>query len=307
MLVAGFYGSFYVPAVQTEFSHHVVEMMNTMAWGIGLGALFIFLLSYVPQKAFEKYVKPDDSLKGILKAVAAGVVFDLCSHGILFVAMNLYKRGLTLPQVMAFLVASPWNSLSLTLVLASLVGWGWTGVFIVLSAVIAIVTGIMFRIFLQKGILKEVKAAAQDEDASESSQPDTFWQRLTDCFSEMRMILKWLFIGVILASLMRFAIPTDMYEYAFGATLLGLLITLLVATVLEVCSEGSAPIAADILTRASAPGNSFAFLMAGVATDYTEIMVLKDTTKSWKIALFLPLITLPQTLVFAVLLNMFAT
>ena len=56
---------------------------------------------------------------------------------------------------------------------------------------------------------------------------------------------------------------------------------------MEVCSEGSTPIAADLLTRAKAPGNSFAFLMTGVSTDYTEIMVLKDTTRSLKVALFL--------------------
>lgn len=77
------------------------------------------------------------------------------------------------------------------------------------------------------------------------------------------------------------------------------------ATVLEVFSEGSTPIAADIFTRAKAPGNGFAFLMAGVATDYTEIMILKDTTKSWKLALFLPLITVPQVLLVAWLINIY--
>ena len=49
--------------------------------------------------------------------------------------------------------------------------------------------------------------------------------------------------------------------------------------------------------------NSFAFLMAGVSTDYTEIMVLKETTKSWKIALFLPLISLPQIVLVAWVIN----
>ncbi|KZZ15662.1 hypothetical protein A3750_24175 [Oleiphilus sp. HI0079] len=57
------------------------------------------------------------------------------------------------------------------------------------------------------------------------------------------------------------------------------------------------------MTRANAPGNSFAFLMGGVATDYTEIMVIKETTSSWKTALFLPLLTLPQVFVVAWLLN----
>jgi hypothetical protein len=46
--------------------------------------------------------------------------------------------------------------------------------------------------------------------------------------------------------------------------------------------------------------------MTGVATDYTEIMVLKDTTKTWKIPLFLPLITVPQVLVVAWVMNVFS-
>lgn len=71
----------------------------------------------------------------------------------------------------------------------------------------------------------------------------------------------------------------------------------------EFCSEGSTPIAAGILTRAKAPGNGFAFLMAGVATDYTEIMILKDTAKSWKLALSLPLITAAQVLLVVWLIN----
>ena len=39
------------------------------------------------------------------------------------------------------------------------------------------------------------------------------------------------------------------------------------------------------------------------SNDYTEIMVLKETTKSWKIALFLPLLTVPQVMLIAWLMN----
>ena len=42
---------------------------------------------------------------------------------------------------------------------------------------------------------------------------------------------------------------------------------------LATLSAGSSPIAADLVNRANAPGNGFAFLMAGVATDYTEIIL----------------------------------
>ena len=97
--------------------------------------------------------------------------------------------------------------------------------------------------------------------------------------------------------------PAESFETLFGPTLVGLGLTLIAATVIEVCSEGSAPIAADILTRAGAPGNSFAFLMTGVSTDYTEIVSLRETTKSWKTALFLPLVTLPQIVLLAIVMN----
>ena len=92
---------------------------------------------------------------------------------------------------------------------------------------------------------------------------------------DARVVIKWLMFGVLLFSLVRALMPPEMFSDYFGPTFLGLLLTVLVATILEVCSEGSTPIAADILTQAKAPGNGFAFLMSGVATDYTEIMIFK--------------------------------
>ena len=117
--------------------------------------------------------------------------------------------------------------------------------------------------------------------------------------------MRWILFGVCLASAIRAIASPETFAAFFGPTLLGLGMTIAVATVLEVCSEGSTPVAADILNRAGAPGNSFAFLMGGVATDYREVMVLRATTSSWKIALFLPLISLPQVIFLAWLINTF--
>jgi uncharacterized membrane protein YraQ (UPF0718 family) len=62
----------------------------------------------------------------MFRATLAGVCLDLCSHGILAVGMKLYERGASTGQVMAFLLASPWNSFSLTLILFGLIGVSWT-------------------------------------------------------------------------------------------------------------------------------------------------------------------------------------
>jgi hypothetical protein len=119
------------------------------------------------------------------------------------------------------------------------------------------------------------------------------------------MILRWIFFGIIIASLIRTFIPMDAFATYFGPTIAGLGLTLLVATILEVCSEGSVPVAGDILTRAAAPGNAFTFLMAGVATDYTEILALKETTRSWKASILLPMVTVPQVLIISYIMNIF--
>lgn len=78
------------------------------------------------------------------------------------------------------------------------------------------------------------------------------------------MIIKWLVFGGILSSLVQSFIEQELLAQYFGPSLFGLCMTLVVTTLLEVCSEGASPLAADLLNKAGAPGNSFTFLMAGV-------------------------------------------
>jgi uncharacterized membrane protein YraQ (UPF0718 family) len=75
--------------------------------------------------------------------------------------------------------------------------------------------------------------------------------------------------------------------------------------VLEVCSEGTSPIAFEIFAKTGVLGNPFIFLMAGVATDYTEIGLLWSNIGK-RTALWLPAITVPQILLLGFLLNAYA-
>ena len=300
-----------------ELTHSIFELMNTIWWGVLIGILMIAVLGRVPREFVMSALGTKSGSGGIVRATIAGVLLDLCSHGVLMVGAKLYERGASTGQVIAFLVSSPWNSLSLTLILIALIGMPWTIAFVVFSMIIAIITGILFDRFVAKGVLPA------NPNILDLPAEFRFWReanrrsrelRITGPYiaetllagiKESRMVLRWILFGVVLASLVRAFVSPEMFETFFGPTLLGLGVTIIVATILEVCSEGSTPIAADILTRAGAPGNSFAFLMGGVATDYTEIMILKDTTQSWRIALFLPLITLPQVILLGWLINVF--
>jgi len=227
------------------------------------------------------------------------------------VGAKLYERGASAGQVMAFLIASPWNSISLTLILVGLLGLGWTLAFIALSLIIAVLTGLAFDGLERRSVIPSNHTlAAQTADLQWRTLLDTFdtsprgiLETLVRGLRGSRMVLRWLAFGLVAAALIRALLTADDFATWFGPSLMGLLLTLLGAAVFEVCSEGSVPIAADLMNRAHAPGNSFTFLLAGVATDYTEVMVLKETTRSWRIALLLPAITVPQVLLVGFLLN----
>ncbi|WP_411825996.1 permease [Luteolibacter sp. AS25] len=299
-----------------RLSSSTTMLLAEMWWGLALGIIAVGLLSRIPREFIMSALGRHPGIRGLLRATGAGLLLDLCNHGILLVGMTLYKRGATLGQTMAFLIASPWNSLSLTLILAALIGWPWTFLFIFASGAVALISGLLFEKLVEKGILpdnpnrcelpedfrffQQAKLQLKALDWSPRMIPDLLWEGLKGS----RMILRWLLFGTLLAAVIQVFVPTDIFSEYFGPTIIGLCFTLLAATIIEVCSEGSTPIAADLFTRAAAPGNAFTFLMTGAATDYTEIMALRETTRSWKISLFLPLLTVPQILIISWIMNM---
>ena len=298
-------------------AHGVQELFDRMWWGIAIGVVFVGLLARIPRNLVMSVLGHRQGFVSLLRATLAGVFLDLCSHGILAVGMKLYERGASSGQVMAFLLASPWNSFSLTLILFGLIGVGWTLLFIALSLLIGLLTGWIFDVAVQRGTLPA--NPYRDLPDAEARVTDLWaefrrgWQfsgaglgrLLADGLSGSRVVIRWSLFGILLAAMIRVLMPEENFAGWFGATAGGLWLTLLAATVIEVCSEGTTPVAADLMNRGGAPGNAFTFLMAGVATDYTELVSIRETTASWKIALFLPLVSVPQIMLIGFLLNRF--
>ena len=298
-----------------HFVQTILQIFSDMWWGIVLGIVIIGMMSKIPRDFFTGMMGGGDRFSGLLRAVFGGLLLDLCCHGILLVAAKLYERGVSYPQVVTFLVASPWNSISLTLILIGLIGFQWTMLYILGSVIIALTTGIILQRMVKNGRLpvnpntqdidenfdfkREIKETLSTVRFSRSGMIDI----LVSGWRDGKMIIKWLLFGTIIAASLRTFVPADVFAQWLGPSIAGLFMTLIIATIIEVCSEGSAPVAGEIVTNAHAPGNGFTFLMAGVATDYTELMVIREFTKSWTMALALPMITVPQVLLLGWLMN----
>ena len=302
-----------VPVVQ-QFAASVFTLINTMWVGIALGMLAVGLLGKVPREIVVALLG-NRGLRGILRATCAGVLLDVCNHGTLLIGARLYERGVGIGQVMAFLIASPWNSLSLTFILIALIGLPWTLLFVLCSMVIAVITGLVFAVLEARGWIvsnphcadfaEDFRLLPQARARLKAFRPSVAWfaSVLSESVRASRSVVRWILFGVVVAALVQTFVNTAHWQHYFGPTMIGLLLTLGAASVMEVCSEGMAPLASDLFHRARAPGNGFLFLMAGAATDYTEILVLKNVTRSLRIALLLPVVTVPQTVLLAWLMN----
>ena len=318
LFVCGMAVHFLVPSAPKwlmTYGHGCAELLSRAWWGLLFGIVAVAVIGRFPRELVAAVLGKGGTVSGLFRAVGAGVMLDLCNHGILMVGMGLYKRGASLGQTIAFLIASPWNSLSLTLILAALIGWKWMIAFILLSMLVAIITGwVVDRLVIAgkipanpnatdlpigyrvgpavKGVLRSLKPGISN-----------YMMLAREGLAGSRMVLRWILFGFVLTALIRALVPEAAFAQWFGPTIAGLFLTLFATTLIEVCSEGSSPIAADILNRAHAPGNAFVFLMAGAATDYTELLSLREATRSWKAALALPLISTPQVLLIGWLLQ----
>jgi len=287
-------------------------------WALLLG-LFIggVIDRFIPQE-YVSHVLASSKKRTILHAVLYGFLMSVCSHGILALAIQLHKKGASTPSVVTFLLASPWANLPITLILISFFGLIQALYIIIAALVIAVNTGLVYLLLENAGLVeKNIHSVDTPEDfsiwkdikernknyrfSSEQLRSDTKGI-YKGAVTLANMVLWWILIGMGLASLAGAYIPSEFFNQYMGPSFGGMMVTLLVATILEVCSEGTAPLAFEVYRQTGALGNALVFLMAGVATDYTEIGLLWANV-GHKTAIWLPIIAVPQIILFGIIAN----
>ncbi|MFA5134837.1 MAG: permease [Patescibacteria group bacterium] len=292
-----------------KLNESLTDYLKLIWWAILLGFVLGGIIDFfIPEGFIFKYLGRKRK-RSLLFAVAAGFLMSACSHGILAIAIQLYKKGANIPAVITFLLASPWANLPVTILLFGFFGWKAL-LFILAAVVIALITGLIYMALERAQMIEPSRIVPPEMQAYEWNHIKNFKFKtalrgtINGAIKLANMVLWWLIIGTVLAAVIGAYVPEHVFHNYFGPTLFGLVLTLLAATVIEVCSEGSAPIAFELFTKLGVLGNPFVFLMAGVATDYTEIGLLW-TNIGKKTALWLPVVAVPQIVAVGILFNAF--
>jgi hypothetical protein len=300
---------------RSAFLTYVEKIWWAVALGLVLGGVIDY---YVPREYISKILSRKSPMT-IINAVFLGFLMSACSHGILALSIQLHKKGASNPAVVSFLLASPWANFTITVMLVAF--FGAKGIFIIASAIlVAIITGFIYMLLekynligrnsntitVPKGfsIIADMRRRRREYKFSLDTLRRDISGVAQGTAALSQMVLWWIILGVCIASIAGAYISIAFFHKYMGPTALGLLVTLMLATVIEVCSEGSSPLAFEIYRQTGALGNSFVFLMAGVATDYTEIGLLW-TNVGRRVALWLPVVTVPQILALGYIANKF--
>ncbi|MBI1953561.1 MAG: permease [Candidatus Omnitrophica bacterium] len=306
------------PAAQ-PVSDSLWDYLRRAGWAVLLGlAIGGAIERYVPKEYISLWLA--GRRRGtVLTSAGLGFLASSCSHGCLALSMELYRKGASVPAVITFLLASPWASLSMTLLIVSLMGF--KGLLIVVLALgVAVLTGLIFQGLEARGLLASnpntVPAAegfsiGADFKRRFRRRRWTVSTLLADAQGIFRggwelgqMVLFWVAVGFSLSAVLGSAVPSHWWAKYLGPTPLGLLITLAFAAAIEVCSEGTAPLAVELYRKSGALGNAFGFLMAGVVTDFTELAVVWKNLGRQAVG-WLLLATLPQIFLLGMLMNLF--
>ena len=244
----------------------VCEMAPYLLLGFFIaGVLHVF----VPQYFYRRYLSKDNKLS-VLWAALLGIPLPLCSCGVIPTAIGLRNEKASKGAIASFLIATPQTGIDSILATFSLMGLG----FAIVRPVAALITGVCGGLLVNR-LVREDDLPADCSSACETERGGRLWRVLKYAYYDMiRDIGLRLVIGLVVAALIQVVVP-DRFFLQFGSQpLLQMLVILIIAIPMYICSTGSIPVAAALMMKGLSPGAALVMLMAGPAVNLASILVV---------------------------------
>ena len=251
----------------------LLEVTGAMSPYLLLGFLIAGVLHvFVPKRFYAKYLSRDNKWS-VLWAALLGVPLPLCSCGVIPTAVGLKNEGASKGAVASFLIATPQTGIDSILATFSLMGLG----FAVVRPVAALVTGVCGGLLVNRFAGGGITVVPTDCTCA-VERGNRLWRVLKYAYFDMiQDIGLRLLIGLLVAALINVVVP-DEFFLSFGKQpLLQMLVILVVAVPMYICSTGSIPVAAALMMKGLSPGAALVMLMAGPAVNIASILVVKKS------------------------------
>ena len=280
----------------------VIEALPFVLFGcIVSGALQVFL---TPERV--KRLLPKNKLLSICVGSILGFFFPSCECGIVPIVHQFVKKGvpeytafafmLTAPVINPIVMISTYIAFSNSI---KFVAWRVLG-----SLLIAFVVGIWLAYINKQPILKRemISECCGDDTMTEPVQAkknQSFWknsfQVLSHSIDEFFDTGRYLIFGSLLAATMQTYLPTGAILQLGHTKILAVIVLLLLAAILSLCSEADAFIGSSLLSLFGT-GPVIGFLVFGPVVDIKNLLMMKRYFNSSFIVKFVSIITVVVTI-----------
>lgn len=248
------------------------------------GALQVFL---TPERVTK--ILPKNKLASIAMGCGLGVFFPSCECGIVPIVNQFVKKDVPVYTAFAFMLTAP--IVNPIVIFSTFIAFGNSAKFAFLrvlgSLLVAMVVGVWLAYFSKQEILKTQLITASEDThqghhhghAHDTGSEKRKWSHqirhlLQHSIDEFFDTGRYLIIGGLIAAAMQTYLPTGMMLTLGSTKFLAVLVMLVLALTMSLCSEADAFIGSSLLSLFDA-GPVVGFLVFGPMVDIKNLLMMK--------------------------------
>lgn len=284
--------------LSTAFVSIVLEALPFVMLGSLVGGI---IEVFVSREAVSKLFKGRSSNAAFLSALM-GVVFPVCECAVIPVTRRLLHKGVPFSVAVAYLLAGPIVNPLVAASTAMAYGWNWRAVAIrlglgyIIAVTVALVVG---RFFPGKSAILSTDALAEEPDAQHVHAPAQprrgmaarVMEALSHAADDFLYVGQFLIIGAYVAGLCQMSISREGFVALAQTPALTILLMMLLAIALNLCSEADAFVAASF--QGILPFSAqMSFMVLGPMLDIKLIAMYLSFVKKRALALMIGLMVI---------------
>ncbi|HEO6435348.1 TPA: permease [Streptococcus agalactiae] len=259
-------------------------------------ALPFVLLGTILSGIIEIFITPDivnkflpkNKFLRVLFGTFVGFVFPSCECGIIPIINRFLEKKVPSYTAVPFLATAP--IINPIVLFATYSAFGNSIRFLILrfvgATIVAIALGVMLAFLVDDNILKEDAKPTHFHDYSDKKWYQKIFLALAHAIDEFFDTGRYLVFGTLIASAMQIYLPTRVLTTIGHSPITAILVMMLLAFILSLCSEADAFIGASLLsTFGIAP--VMAFLLIGPMIDIKNLMMMVNSFKTRFIVQFI--------------------
>jgi len=258
----------------------VLEALPFMLLGTLIGG---FIEVFISQEKIT-YWLPEGRWWTVFIGAGIGIIFPICECAIVPVVRRLLHKGVPLSAAIAFLLGGPIVNpiVASSRAIAYFGDWHMVAGRMIFGYLIAVVIGLLMGLMFTRtkavrsevfADLHQVKTASVSSHGNSPALSEKAVLAVSHAAGDFFDIGRFLVIGAFIAALLQTLVPRQIFAAALSPPALSILLMMIMALVLNLCSEADAFVAASFRSSLVPLSAQLAFMLLGPMLDIKLILM----------------------------------